>query len=129
MTDHAEPDDRRLSSEPADPIENADRNDPIDPIDNAEPTLPIERMDPFEAMERMEFSEAMDHREDPGAFIAATISQRQQRLSGHRAPARWLVSSSAEGSHLVRRRHDQQIVADADIGDGCCVLRATSGGL
>jgi hypothetical protein len=31
MTDHLEPDDRRLSSDPADPIEKADRNDPTDP--------------------------------------------------------------------------------------------------
>ena len=31
-------------------------------------------MDPFEAIERIEFSEANDHREEPGAFIEATIT-------------------------------------------------------
>jgi hypothetical protein len=74
MTDHIEPDDSMLNKQPADPIENADRKDPTDPTDRAEPTLPIERTDPFEAMERIEFSEANDHREEPGAFIEATIT-------------------------------------------------------
>jgi hypothetical protein len=73
-----EPNDRRLRTDPAEPIEKAERNDPTDPIEKAEPTLPIERMDPFEAIERIEFSEANDQREDLGSFIAATITLGSQ---------------------------------------------------
>jgi hypothetical protein len=63
IADQRDLDERRLSTEPADPIEKADRKEPTEPTDRAEPTLPIDKTDPFEAIERNEFSDANDHLE------------------------------------------------------------------
>ncbi len=85
MTDHVEPDDRRLQKDPANPTENADKKDPTDPTERTEPTLPIDSTDPFEAIESIEFSEATDHREDTGTLTRATLTSDQ--LSSSESPA------------------------------------------
>jgi hypothetical protein len=59
-TDRNESSDKRLTDEPAQPIE---RNDPLQPIDRHEPTLPIDSTDPADPMDSSESRDAMDQRE------------------------------------------------------------------
>ncbi len=59
-TDRCDSSDRRLTDEPAQPIE---RNDPLHPIDRHDPTLPIDSTDPADPMDSTESREAMDQRD------------------------------------------------------------------
>jgi hypothetical protein len=59
-TDRNESSDKRLTDEPAQPIE---RNDPLQPIERNDPTLPIDSTDPADPMDSSESRDAMDQRE------------------------------------------------------------------
>jgi hypothetical protein len=59
-TDRCDSSDRRLTDEPAQPIE---RNDPLHPIDRHDPTLPIDSTDPADPMDSTESRDAIDQRE------------------------------------------------------------------